>query len=304
MDACIDFLSATFQRGGALERYFRRFYDTVVVFRDRGLYGYRESADIPGGKLAWGGNGNTFFLSLSADGLAWADSRGLDPRDLLTFLVEGGASITRIDIAFDDRSGAFSPADLLKARQDDHLATRYRTWEIYADVDSSAMTLYGGSSSSDSMIRIYDKAAESGTAGPWVRVEWQLRRDQAQAVADLLYAGDFSDVAARLRHYCDWKVPSSDTNKARWASHPAWLALLGSVKKALSVAGNPRASIEQAARWIARQASGTLAALRSAMGSDAFGDWLLSILDDVSDTDERLRRWGILDWECGKFSLA
>lgn len=44
---------------------------------------------------------------------------------------------------------------------------------------NSGHTIYVGASSSDRMVRIYDKGAESGTGADWLRFEVQLRRESA-----------------------------------------------------------------------------------------------------------------------------
>jgi len=306
MNARIDYLSFTFDRGSSLESYFTRLFATVVVDRGRGLYGYRESARVPGGMLAWGGNGNSFYISLSAEGLAWCSRNGLSPRELLGLVLDSGANITRIDVAFDDRSGAFSVNDFLEARRAGEIASRYSTWELHADIDNpDASTVYAGASSSDSRIRLYNKAAEQDVDGPWIRLEWQLRRDQASAVADLLNRGDFSDVAARLRFYCDWKLPASSSEISRWPCHPAWLALLGSVKKALDGVKRAHSSIAQSALWIQRQVAGVLGGLEVVLGREAFLEFLDRAIEArAGSIDDTIRGWGVSDWECGQFDLS
>ena len=82
----------------------------AVGFTPKGLFGYTHSSalrvlGVEGqvGVMAIGGNGNTVYISLSGAGMAWI--RNL--RKVAIALQSYGATITRVDLAFDDFHGEF-----------------------------------------------------------------------------------------------------------------------------------------------------------------------------------------------------
>lgn len=152
--------------------------------------------------------------------------------------------ITRLDIAFDERSGIL---DIMELFSDTVISPSFVSKSSKHSVEYTfneklgypEVTIYHGSQSSDSLLRIYDKAAERGfnpLEVHWVRVELQLRHDNAiNFVNKFLDAGGTYDIgpffAGVLRNTVKYVEPiASDSNKWRWPLKPYWASLIGEVE--------------------------------------------------------------------------
>ena len=154
------------------------------------------------------------FENLSSIG--WADLFGI--------IRSGEGHMTRLDIAFDDRTGVL---DMQRMKHDRDVAN-YRSLLSYTAEHRShkenimGMSLYFGAKGSNTNIRIYDKDAEQGGLGEhWIRVELQLRDAYADTV---VIPCIFSSV---LKKYLVFLQPNpTDSNKCRWPVAPYWNTLL------------------------------------------------------------------------------
>ena len=113
---------------------------------------------------------------------------------------------------------------------DHHYVSKARCWEV--QYGSEGTTIYHGSKKSDMLIRIYDKAAEEGVEGHWVRVELQMRDNIATGFLSGM-AGDslgehFSGV---LCNYLRYVVPQEDLNMSRWPMADYWQNFLQTVQR-------------------------------------------------------------------------
>lgn len=170
------------------------------------------------------------FVTLTSQGcrefetfssIGWADLFGI---------IRGGEGhMTRLDIAFDDRTGVLN----MQRMKHDRDVANYRSLLSYTAEHRShkenimGMSLYFGAKGSNTNIRIYDKDAEQGGLGEhWIRVELQLRDAYADTVvkSDLSIPCIFSSV---LKKYLVFLQPNpTDSNKCRWPVAPYWNTLL------------------------------------------------------------------------------
>ncbi len=82
-------------------------------------------------------------------------------------IIEAEGKFSRLDVAIDDMTGCLSMPKILTCLNSGLIVSRYKTGRIISgrklnDAAELGSTLYLGSPSSDTMIRIYDKTAESG----------------------------------------------------------------------------------------------------------------------------------------------
>jgi Replication initiation factor len=211
-----------------------------------------------------------------------AACRGLEARGtvpdweafLATLRVEE-RSITRLDVALDNRTGSISVDRCYQEIKAGHLVRRLRTASApeFLDVDgeTESRTLYFGSPTSDLRVRIYDKALQEDVAGPWTRVEIQARDERARALADVLTIGDAEQRAALfgglVLHYLDFREPTRDGNRSRWATAPWWSEfVLDGVKRKLCLAPKPLPSADEAIAALAQQYGPTMAAIVEVVG--------------------------------------
>lgn len=149
--------------------------------------------------------------------------------DLFGIIRGGEGHMTRLDIAFDDRTGLLD----MQQMKHDRDAANYRSLLSYTAEHRShkenimGMSLYFGAKGSNTNIRIYDKDAEQGGLGThWIRVELQLRDAYADTVvkSGLSIPCIFSSV---LKKYLVFLQPNpTDSNKCRWPVAPYWNTLL------------------------------------------------------------------------------
>lgn len=146
---------------------------------------------------------------------------------------------SRVDLAFDDWSGAIDLDFVSKYSLSKAVVTPFRSSEVTKAALYSGrhqpQTVYYGSKSSDIRFRFYNKAAERNRddVDHWVRVEAQLRDDRAFKALDTIVA--FKDVSVVflgiLNEYLRFVEPCNDTNKSRWAVADWWSAFLDKVEK-------------------------------------------------------------------------
>lgn len=187
------------------------------------------------------------WLEMSGQGCRVFESRGHGDYDILFrewLDNEDEMNITRIDIAFDDHEGLLDIKQLVKDTQalDDDLTpvefvSKFRKREViwsHDDGGAPALTIQHGRKGSETMIRIYDKAAERGFADRhWIRVELQHRAERAADFVRELLARK-SDVGLLFRgviyNYLRYVEPDDfDSNRWRWPLKDYWAELLDGI---------------------------------------------------------------------------
>lgn len=155
---------------------------TASRFVKKGLFGYTYSATlhVPGiedsvGVMGVGGNGDTVYISISGTGCPFL-------RELMRYRssLEGiGATITRIDLAFDDFEGECLDVHLLASLAGqgafDHDPKTPTTRRMVNDLGSGkGSTLYIGQKGQKELC-VYEKGLQLGQVGSrWVRAEARL----------------------------------------------------------------------------------------------------------------------------------
>ena len=158
---------------------------------------------------------------------------------------------------------------------------------------SPGNTIYFGSSSSSTLCRMYDKAAEQGVEGHWVRVEFQFRRKNAGSAIEKVVNEGESGILGLFRSYIDFKAGDpGDSNVTRQPTAPWWLQFLRSAEK--SGLGLPavKRTIEEIRDWFRRSIAPSLALLIEADGGCV--DWLYEM---IRDGRRRIppHRWALLE---------
>lgn len=118
----------------------------------------------------------------------WRDFGGDDKR-LATFVRGVKGSTSRVDIAFDVWDYGVEPMQIYrdwkggKVQSQGRKATPLTSGVMGADGKvSEATTVYFGSRTSETMIRVYEKGKEQQTDLDWVRFEIELKGDKAKVV--------------------------------------------------------------------------------------------------------------------------
>lgn len=192
---------------------------------------------------------------------------------LLAYIFSNHGTISRLDVAFDDFSGLVSmrrvEACLRKgafvsrvklARSGKRSSIRFASSLYHGG--KLGRTAYIGSSASNTLVRIYDKALEQGVGSSWIRVELQLRSDRAHALAYDWFVRenvDWSLAQGVVLSFLRFVSLGGDRNKARRGTLAWWSRLfLAKCYRLLRPLVRGR-SIEGIYTWLLGQCSRSLA---------------------------------------------
>ncbi len=249
----------------------------------RGMNGYRTQ--IIYGKariLLDGSEGMGVHVILSGEALRQMSG---DVLKLLDFVLFQGGQVSRIDLALDDVSGELTldrvkravRAGAVSCRAKDY---RYMQGGKISTGEVTGQTFYFGSAQSRTQYRIYDKAAEQGVSGHWVRCEGQYRNENANQVATMIRDAGH-DIGAvycgLLRGYLNFLKPSkTDTNKGRWKTAQWWLDLLQDAEKLKLSLPKARPTMERKKDYFTKQAAPTMAMLFKYYGPDEMANIMMN----------------------------
>jgi hypothetical protein len=288
----VDWLECTFKHSqlDTLLEWCKRFDFEEL---DYGAKGYDCAAKFAGsGWLLWcaeseRGEHQGVHISFPASCLSNLLAHGYDSTRLLSIVGLFEAKVTRLDIAYDDRpqdgqTGLLDLEAIIEAVKADEYVSRARMVRLMQTLKGGrGTTLYFGSRKSDSLVRVYDKAAEQQIDDEhWIRVELELHRERAHALFLLLCGEDRVedfDLGAVLLAVLDFKTPNDDTNKSRWPTTPWWSEFVQSASR-IRLGGKRvvEESVERSRRWIEHQVAPTLAFLMSVYQGDM--DYLTGVL--------------------------
>jgi Replication initiation factor len=251
---------------------------------DRGAMGYRRSRMAQGITVLYDGRaGMGVHVRIPGKACRALEASGgvTDWEVFLAGLLDGSRSITRLDVALDDRSGSVTVDRCYDELKAGHLVSKLRfgcAQEFFDALGATeSRTLYFGSQKSDLRIRFYDKALEAKKPGPWTRVEIQTRDEHATALVRMLVVADSGSRAAAfgalLLWYLDFKQPGRDGNRSRWTTASWWSEFTqGALKRKLCLAPALLPSADQVLARLAQQYGPTMAALVEVIGFEPLFD--------------------------------
>lgn len=150
------------------------------------------------------------FVQYAGSVLNLYRQEGIDAIDIVIYHQEKRGRTTRLDLAIDVFDSGIKPKhiyDALERGKAQTVAGRKYSFIVGSD---SGSTLYVGSRTSESMLRVYDKGVEMETEKDWLRVEIELKGNKAREAATLITereAGKHINLAQRLVNgMIDWPV--------------------------------------------------------------------------------------------------
>jgi Replication initiation factor len=250
---------------------------------------YAESVSIgPHALAAWSPRDRpdvpeTYFevRQSALDGLGGKASLKL-AADLLAL----GARFTRADGFYDDRARHAEPAIVAEAFRRGNVVSHVRRMRVFSAFASGVgdvgvipdgSTVYVGSSQSGKMLRVYDKAAESGDPEAGVRWELQLRGKQAAMfVAGATEAGDElgAYVLGCIRGLVDFRDRTGQERGDRSPLLCWWATIVADADRVRLSEPVKVDTLAGREAWLQRQAAPSLALLYFAAGAD----WLNELL--------------------------
>lgn len=200
----------------------------------RGFYD-RSAAVLDGGLIAWCSDRSRaevqgVLVDLGSRALAVL---GTQVTGFMRWCVSVGGVFTRVDWAIDDRVGFLTLDRLVSAERDGRIVSRFQEFSLVQKRvrgEHGGWTVYLGSRSSMAFVRIYDKAAEQGVSGHWVRFELECKGRFADAITRGVLDRDCSVVIEQINRRLRFVAPVGDDSNMRRASWAGWwVSFLGSV---------------------------------------------------------------------------
>lgn len=193
--------------------------------------------------------------------------------------------ITRLDLAIDDVGAKYyTLSDLSAILASGNYVSKFRSYkEIKENKDANTCighTLYLGSRTSDTMLRVYDKQLEqskkllaSGEAPimyPWVRWEMELKRERAQVAAKLISTGaNLNEIIVGILSNYFRIIEPTATRNSRCVETATWLAFIDGITKLSLYLAPATKTIDKVKHWLMRQVASSLAAVVISMEGDA-----------------------------------
>jgi phage replication initiation protein len=210
-------------------------------------------------------------------------------------------SITRLDIACDDKVGMLSLEKMWQHSTDGNYRTRLQARNIqesFKGKRDGAKSLYFGSSCSLYRIRIYDKGKQTGEGGHWVRFEIVLKDDYAKQAVNVMVAS--KNLGNAVSGIIDDKfafVELGDNDVLQYKLADWWVEFLGEVQTVkLTSKQKIFHDIDEHKKWLKESCGRIIAKVVEAIGEEQFkreicdyGKKKLTVADEAMIKDYRRR---------------
>lgn len=268
---------------------------------EKGLYGYSFRMTSPDGVMV-------LYSAGRPDIHVQLSGRACDGDFFqLIDLVGADDFVTRCDVAIDCVGSGFTCAEIwgllrqgsfssvsstirqiegLLSRQGastesgERLVKRFRKTRVNA-----GHTIYIGASTSDRMVRIYDKGAESETGTDWLRFEIQLRRASANQFflegvkSDDFYNKSLALLNRQLTLYSEGQESKIiNNNYDRCEVHSFWSELTDKMKSLVLQIPKPIKTVRNALRYV-KNCGASIKMLKQVMPD--FSEFLDSVVEDA-----------------------
>lgn len=277
----LDYLSFTLSHSQENKRRIAEMLDLGEV-EETGHGGmfYKNSASIlDGGRMFWHEERREMGIHVRLNPGSLSMLK-MTPVGLISRIMDYDGKITRIDIAFDDKSGLLDIDEMYQKILNGEVVTRWRkvqriTGQKTGDVRKTGDTVNYGARVSEAFLRMYNKKLEQAAKGTdmstmdsWVRVELELKGKKAMAVAKELVKipqgkSEWTEgemLSRLLLGMVDFKEPSEgDDNKSRWRTSEFWSEFVGQNEKLFLRLPKSEKSIEKSKEWVRKAVGPTLA---------------------------------------------
>lgn len=182
-------------------------------------------------------------------------NEGISARAIIKHHALFGDMCKRVDLALDVYDAKLDIGGMFVLLDEGSATTRAKHWNLIKGNDGGA-TLYVGSRTSEIMLRVYDKAAETGQAGDWKRVELELKGSRAIEVSRMMSVGNDQQAVETARGIIKALV---DFKTAQWAE------ITGNSEVVIAKAKDNTPDTEL---WIMTQVATAMARLIKKQGND------------------------------------
>lgn len=187
---------------------------------------------------------------------------------LLNPSLQNKVDFTRIDLACDAKNVSFYDNAAIACALQNYKTRRKKRSEIKShDTNNNKLTgrtIYFGSRTSDTFLRIYDKALEEGAKEDWTRIELEIKGDNAKILASKI-ANQNSighTFCGILKNYINFIDRSASKNISRCPNLEFWDDLLLDQEKLVIAPKKEEKTLDQSYIWLLKQVSKTLAKIQ------------------------------------------
>lgn len=191
----------------------------------------------------------------------------VDHLELVRQVLHAGGSIARIDLAFDDTTGALSPDRIAQALAGGQVITHMRDFDHRKPVNIKSRKLVGnsaafGSRSSSRYVRVYDKRLEQinrhkvepeDLPPHWCRIELECHKRAALVSASALVRGGLSSIPSIIRGVFDLRYVDNE-KVTRRSPVTWWVDLFSGAEIVRTGVRKVVAKIEDKLQWLGRSA--------------------------------------------------
>jgi phage replication initiation protein len=275
---------------------------------ERGSRGYKNGK-IRGNVRVWfdGGTGMGVHVDVSGSGCRQLEGEKVvsDWRQFFGKLIDEGAKFCRVDAAIDERAGLLSLEVMEKHLRAEEYVSRSRAWMILESGEkgsaATGKTINFGKRVSGMCVRAYNKSAQQGLPGHWIRVELEAKDERAQGLVKVVIGSGANGVAGVLRGFLDFKDVGANQQKTRWATAPWWLEFVASAAKVRIALEPKERSVQRVICWLQDQIAPSLAVIALAQGA---GVGVLADIIDQGLSRLRPRHLSLLGLGSSGFSTA
>ena len=245
--------------------------DAFCFQTTRGARGYVEALRFCGVNVFFGSR-EEVWCEMSGEGCRAFETHGHGDWDVLLGEIrnDNDYNITRLDVAFDDRSGLLDLDLLFRETGFGNFIAKFDAWDIRKS--NKGTTIKHGSESSKVIFRIYDKAKERRREdeGHWVRFEIQLRDEKAYYFIDKMALQSIGEVYSRVvNNYIRYVTPNNDSNKRRWHKAEYWKKFIETTERhSLYETPGMDYNLEKLEKYVYGQCGPSIAVLAQIDGSD------------------------------------
>ena len=139
---------------------------------------------------------NKVSLQWSGNEMHNTAAEGLSAHEMIARSQVVGGKITRIDFAVDIRNSEAELSEVLEELNNGGGETMAQSWGAYLGFKKVAGkvypsgTIYIGATTSQRMVRVYDKGAQLGNGENWKRIELVSRQDAGQSIGVAMVSND------------------------------------------------------------------------------------------------------------------
>lgn len=266
-------------------------------YRDWGRWTYRQSYVALGGLISIFFDGvqenQGLCIDISGSGIEaleaqWLKS-GLGEFDIRAFLKEWlqkGARGSRFDYAHDTTNEKVNLALVGDHLRSDSFVSRAQVWQpMERHYRGGRIEVQGysiGGRSSESYMRIYDKALEQKQEGHRIRFEAEFKGKKAARAMEIFVDEGWDALSGCLRSVIDFtELEAEDSNVTRRKVATWWEELIGAAKHVVNVGKASASSLTRSFAWMRRQCKGAMWALTEASGGSF--EWLMELVREGAE---------------------